>query len=62
MGDSWSQLISAQKQEISKERTDDQKAVDKALLSTLKKDLTLRGYLTARFSLGTSDRPHRMVF
>lgn len=51
-----------QKKETSKDRVADQKAVDKALLATIKKEAHLIDYLGASFSLRSSDRPHQMVF
>jgi len=51
-----------QKKETAKDRVADQKAVDKALLATLKKEAHLIDYLSASFSLRKSDRPHAMVF
>jgi large subunit ribosomal protein L6e len=51
-----------EKKETSKDRVADQKAVDKALLATLKKEAHLIDYLSASFSLRSSDRPHAMVF
>jgi large subunit ribosomal protein L6e len=50
------------KKEVSSVRAEDQKAVDKALLSTIKKDPLLQGYLSSTFSLRKGDRPHEMVF
>lgn len=51
-----------QKKETSKDRIEDQKSVDKALLATIKKEAHLADYLSASFSLRSSDRPHQMVF
>ncbi|OAL54429.1 60S ribosomal protein-like protein L6 [Pyrenochaeta sp. DS3sAY3a] len=51
-----------EKKETSKDRVADQKAVDKALLATIKKEAHLIDYLGASFSLRSSDRPHQMVF
>jgi len=51
-----------EKKETAKDRVADQKAIDKALLATLKKDADMIGYLSANFSLRTSDRPHQMTF
>jgi large subunit ribosomal protein L6e len=51
-----------EKKETSKDRVEDQKAVDKALLATIKKEAHLADYLGASFSLRSSDRPHQMVF
>jgi large subunit ribosomal protein L6e len=55
-------LTVPQKKETSKDRVEDQKAVDKALLSTIKKEAHLFDYLNSSFSLRSSDRPHQMVF
>ena len=51
-----------QKKETSKDRVEDQKSVDKALLATIKKEAHLSDYLASSFSLRSSDRPHQMVF
>ncbi|KAF2263345.1 60S ribosomal protein L6-B [Lojkania enalia] len=51
-----------EKKEASKDRVEDQKAVDKALLATIKKEAHLVDYLSSTFSLRKSDRPHAMVF
>ncbi|KAJ4989153.1 60s ribosomal protein l6 [Stagonosporopsis vannaccii] len=51
-----------QKKETSKDRVEDQKAVDKALLANIKKEAHLVDYLASSFSLRTSDRPHQMQF
>jgi large subunit ribosomal protein L6e len=51
-----------QKKETAKDRVEDQKAVDKALLANLKKEAHLIDYLASSFSLRTSDRPHQMQF
>ena len=56
------QANSAQKKETSKDRVADQKAVDKALLATIKKEAHLIDYLSSTFSLRSSDRPHAMAF
>lgn len=50
------------KKEPSKSRAEDQKAVDKALLATIKKEPMLAGYLNSRFKLQSGDKPHEMVF
>lgn len=49
-----------QKKEISKNRAADQKAVDKALLASIKKEEFLASYLAASFSLRKGDKPHEM--
>ncbi|KAF2279037.1 uncharacterized protein EI97DRAFT_226075 [Westerdykella ornata] len=48
--------------ETSKDRVEDQKAVDKALIATIRKEAHLADYLKSTFSLRSSDRPHAMVF
>ena len=50
------------KNEVSKNRVEDQKKVDKALLATIKKDAMLAAYLGSSFSLRKGDKPHEMVF
>lgn len=49
-----------QKKEISSDRANDQKAVDKALLASIKKEPHLMEYLGSTFSLRKGDRPHEM--
>ncbi|KAF2708803.1 60S ribosomal protein L6-B [Pleomassaria siparia CBS 279.74] len=51
-----------EKKEIAKDRVEDQKLVDKALLATIKKEAHLIDYLSSTFSLRSTDRPHAMVF
>ncbi|KAF2645396.1 60S ribosomal protein L6-B [Massarina eburnea CBS 473.64] len=51
-----------QKKETSKDRVEDQKAVDKAILANIKKEAHLIDYLSSTFSLRKTDRPHAMVF
>lgn len=51
-----------QKKQIASERAEDQKAVDKALLTTIKKTPFLLSYLHSTFSLRNGDKPHEMVF
>ncbi|KAK0509505.1 hypothetical protein JMJ35_007899 [Cladonia borealis] len=46
--------------EISSDRANDQKAVDKALLASIKKEPHLMEYLGSTFSLRKGDRPHEM--
>ncbi|KAI1008011.1 hypothetical protein K3495_g220 [Podosphaera aphanis] len=46
----------------SSSRAADQKAVDKALLATIKKEPFLLSYLGSTFSLRKGDRPHEMVW
>ena len=52
----------AQKKKVASGRADDQKAVDKALLSTIKKEAHMLEYLGSTFSLRKGDKPHEMVF
>ena len=49
-----------QKKKISSTRAEHQKSVDKALLSTIKKESHLFEYLQSSFSLRNGDRPHEM--
>ncbi|TVY50149.1 60S ribosomal protein [Lachnellula occidentalis] len=51
-----------EKKKPSSSRVADQKAVDKALLSTIKKTPVLASYLASSFSLRKGDRPHEMVW
>ncbi|KAE8453794.1 hypothetical protein EG329_009306 [Mollisiaceae sp. DMI_Dod_QoI] len=51
-----------EKKKPSSSRAADQKAVDKALLSTIKKEPFLISYLASTFSLRKGDRPHEMVW
>ena len=55
-------LTAMQKKKPSSSRAADQKAVDKALLSTIKKEPLLISYLASSFSLRKGDRPHEMVW
>lgn len=50
------------KKETAGERAEDQKKVDKAILSAIKKEPELLAYLSSNFSLRKGDRPHEMVF
>jgi len=43
-------------------RATDQKTIDKALLSTIKKEPFLGSYLASNFSLRSGDKPHEMKF
>lgn len=52
----------SQKKKVASARAEDQKAVDKALLSTIKKEQYLLSYLHTSFSLRNGDKPHEMVF
>ncbi|KAF2671980.1 60S ribosomal protein L6 [Microthyrium microscopicum] len=51
-----------EKKETAKGRVDDQKNVDKAIISEIKKQPLLASYLAASFSLRKGDKPHEMVF
>lgn len=51
-----------EKKEVKTERVEDQKVVDKALLSEIKKTPLLRQYLASSFSLKKGDRPHLLKF
>jgi len=51
-----------EKKEISSTRVEDQKSLDKAILSAVKKIPFLESYLGASFSLRKGDKPHEMVF
>lgn len=53
-------LTYAQKKKITSTRAADQKAVDKALLATIKKTPHLTEYLRSSFGLRNGDRPHLM--
>lgn len=52
--------MSSQKKKISSARASDQKAVDKTLLTNIKKEPMLLEYLRSSFSLRAGDRPHEM--
>ncbi len=52
----------AEKKQVSGDRAEDQKKVDKALLANIKKEQMLSSYLASNFSLRKGDRPHEMVF
>lgn len=52
----------AQKKQVSSDRAEDQKKVDKALLAAIKKVPDMSQYLSSSFSLRKGDRPHEMVF
>jgi large subunit ribosomal protein L6e len=52
----------APKKEIRAERIEDQKVVDKALISEIKKTPLLKQYLASSFSLKSGDKPHAMKF
>lgn len=59
-GIGWASTNEQQKKKPSSSRAADQKAVDKALLSTIKKEPMLISYLASSFSLRKGDRPHEM--
>ncbi len=54
--------IAIQKKKPSSSRASDQKAVDKALLTNIKKEKDLVQYLGSSFSLRKGDKPHEMVW
>jgi len=54
--------LCVQKKEIAKGRVDDQKNIDKAIISEVKKQPLLASYLAATFSLRKGDKPHEMKF
>ncbi|TDZ12765.1 60S ribosomal protein L6-B [Colletotrichum sidae] len=51
-----------QKKEINSSRAADQKAVDKALIASIKKVDMLASYLASSFSLRKGDKPHEMTW
>ncbi|GKT83531.1 ribosomal protein L6e [Colletotrichum tofieldiae] len=51
-----------QKKEVNSSRAADQKAVDKALLASIKKVDLLASYLASSFSLRKGDKPHEMTW
>ncbi|KAF5869934.1 putative 60s ribosomal protein l6 protein [Botrytis fragariae] len=51
-----------EKKQPSSSRAADQKTIDKAILSSLKKTPELASYLGSSFSLRKGDKPHAMVF
>ncbi|KAL7276323.1 60S ribosomal protein L6 [Rhizina undulata] len=51
-----------EKKTVPEVRKEDQKAVDAALLKTIKSTPHLAGYLASSFSLSKGDRPHLMKF
>ncbi|GKT42315.1 60S ribosomal protein L6-B [Colletotrichum spaethianum] len=51
-----------QKKEVNSSRAADQKAVDKALLASIKKVDMLASYLASSFSLRKGDKPHEMTW
>lgn len=54
--------LRTQKPQVSSSRAADQKAIDKALLATIKKEEHLASYLASTFSLRKGDKPHEMVW
>ncbi|CEJ85976.1 Putative 60S ribosomal protein L6 [[Torrubiella] hemipterigena] len=52
----------AQKKEINSTRAADQKAIDKALIASIKKVDLLPSYLASSFSLRKGDKPHEMAW
>ncbi|CDK25282.1 unnamed protein product [Kuraishia capsulata CBS 1993] len=50
------------KKEVTSQRIEDQKTVDKALLTEIKKTPLLKQYLASSFSLKKGDKPHLMKF
>jgi len=50
------------KKTIPASQVEDQKALDAALLATLKKNKDLVGYLKSRFALSSHQYPHQLVF
>ncbi|KAH3671954.1 hypothetical protein OGAPHI_000140 [Ogataea philodendri] len=50
------------KKEIKSERVKDQKSIDNALITEIKKTPLLKQYLASSFSLKSGDKPHAMVF
>lgn len=51
-----------EKKQVASNRAEDQKSIDKAILSSIKKEQYLQSYLASTFSLRNGDRPHEMVF
>ncbi|EAS31484.3 60S ribosomal protein L6 [Coccidioides immitis RS] len=49
-----------EKKKVASARAADQKAIDQALLATIKKEPFLGSYLASTFSLRTGDKPHEM--
>ena len=54
--------VGAQKKKVASGRAQDQKAIDKALLSSIKKEKYLASYLATSFSLRNGQKPHEMKF
>ena len=55
-------MQSLQAKKVASGRAEDQKSVDRAILSSLKKEPFLISYLGSTFSLRSGDKPHEMVF
>jgi len=51
-----------EKKSLGSGRAEDQKGVDKALISVIRKEALLESYLSSRFSLRKGDKPHEMTF
>jgi len=51
-----------EKKKLGGSRTADQKALDKAIIASIRKTEFLESYLSASFSLRNGDKPHEMVF
>lgn len=51
-----------EKKKVASGRAQDQKAIDKALLSSIKKEKYLASYLATSFSLRNGQKPHEMKF
>lgn len=53
---------SKKKKTIASNRIEDQKSLDKAIISTIRKTPLLESYLASSFALRKGDKPHEMVF
>jgi large subunit ribosomal protein L6e len=51
-----------QKKQLGSGRAEDQKSVDKGLISAIRKEALLESYLSSSFSLRKGDKPHEMTF
>jgi len=52
-----------EKKEIAKGRVEDQKSIDKSIITAVRKtDKILESYLKSSFALRNGDKPHKMVF
>jgi large subunit ribosomal protein L6e len=58
----YSRLMCEQKKQLGSGRADDQKSVDKGLISAIRKEPLLESYLSSSFSLRKGDKPHEMTF